>query len=115
MTLRDMMARHARTVLTSRSHLGELVGYLARGATVAREIRCGVQRLEVEPSGPAAREIGRLRAILDIPRDADIGCETVSAGDRFVVAMRLGGTATSCRLRRIISQDEGMFVVEVEE
>ncbi len=115
MTLRDMMARHARGPLTSLAHMGELVTHIAAGTNVEREIRCGVNRLEVEPSGPGVREIGRLRAILDIPNDATIGLTSVSAGDRFVLAMRIGGTAKACRLKRTISKDEGMIVVEVEE
>ena len=35
-------------------------------------------------------------------------------GDRVTLAMRLGGAELVARVRRIITQDEGTFALEVE-
>jgi hypothetical protein len=112
--LREMAARHARDTLTRLDHLGEAVTYRAVGSPDQREIRVGVNRLDLESAAPGVRAVARLRAEIDIPRDSVTGCLSVSIGDQFTLPMRVGEEPRIARLKRIISQDEGMFLVEVE-
>jgi hypothetical protein len=112
-TLRDLMARHARTTLTRPDHFGESAVYLFK-AGGTRTVRCVVDRLDVEPSAPNVPQVARLRAVVAIPRDATDGIETHTSGDKMQLAMRLGAAAVTVRIKRIISQDEGMFLLELE-
>jgi hypothetical protein len=114
MTLRQTMRRHAREILTRLDHLGELVTYRFKSGAPDREIRAVVNRLDIEPASGNATQVGRLRAIVEIPRDANVGVETVAPGDRMLLAMRMGGETLTCRIRRIVSQDDGTFALEVE-
>lgn len=114
MNLREMAARHARDTLTRLDHFGEVVTYRAVGSPDQRQIRVGVKRLDLEPAASGVRQVARLRAVLDIPRDAETGLLTVSTGDQFTLAMRLGEEPRVARLRQILEQDEGMFLVEVD-
>lgn len=113
MTLREMMARHARTTLTRADHFGEEAVYLFK-AGGQRTVRCVVDRLDVEAAAPNVPQVARLRAVVAIPRDATYGIETHVAGDRLQLAMRLGSAPVTTRIRRIVSQDEGMFLLEVD-
>lgn len=118
MTLRDTMARHARTVLTRSDHFGETVTFRAKGApsngSQDRDVRAVVDRLDIEPAMPEARQVGKLRAIVALPRHATTGITAVTPGDRLLLAMRIGEAPSLARIKRIVSQDEGMFTVEVE-
>lgn len=113
MTLRELMARHARTTLTRPDHFGEEVIYLFK-AGGERTVRCVVDRLDVEPGAPNVPQVARLRAVVAIPRDASVGVEAFVPGDRIRMSMRLGAPAVTARVQRIVSQDEGMFLFEVE-
>lgn len=113
MTLRETMARHARDTLTRLDHLGEVITYSPKTGS-ERQVRAVVNRLDVEPASGDARQVGRLRAIIEIPRGTTYGVEAVVPGDRVTLAMRLGGAELVARVRRIITQDEGTFALEVE-
>lgn len=114
MTLRETMARHARTTLTRPDHFGEEAVYLFKSGAENRTVRCVVERLDVEPGAPNVPQVARLRAVVAIPRDATVGVTTVVPGDRLQLAMRIGSASVTTRIRRIVSQDEGMFLLEVE-
>lgn len=112
MTLRDMMARHARITLTRLSHYGEQVTFTPAGGT-SRTVRVVVTRLDVEALSPDVQRVARKTANVFVPRDATVGTLTIAPGDTFTMAMRLGEATQVVRVRRIISQDEGGFEVEV--
>jgi hypothetical protein len=114
MTLRETMARHARTTLTRPDHFGEVVVYRFKSGAPDRTVRAVVNRLDIEPGAPNVPQVGRLRALVAIPFDATDGITTVAPGDKIELALRLGAAAVVARVKRIESQDEGMFVVEVE-
>lgn len=114
MTLRETMARHARTALTRPDHLGETVTYRFKSGAADREVRAVVRRLDLE-SDPLTPQTAKRRAILSIPVDDVEGITTVVNGDKVILAMRLGAETSVCRVRRIVSQNAGMFRLEVEE
>lgn len=118
MTLRETMARDARTVLTRADHFGETVTFRGKGApsngSQDRSIRAVVNRFDVEPAAPDVRQVATLRAQVSIPNDATLGVTSVVPGDRLVLSMRLGEAPVVVRIERILSQDEGMFEVEVK-
>lgn len=107
-----MMARHARVTLTRLSHYGEEITYTPAGGA-ARTVRAVVSRLDVEPLSPDVQRVARKTANVFVPRHATIGTLTIAPGDTFTLAMRLGDAVQTVRIRRIISQDEGGFEVEV--
>lgn len=102
-----MMARHARTTLTRLDHYGEEILY------VDRTVRAVVERRDVEPLDGEMPAIARLTCTVFIARDAVTGITAVAPGDEVTLAMRLGDGDTVARVTRIISQDEGGFLVEV--
>jgi len=108
------MARDARTVLTRPDHHGEQVTYRFKDGSPDRVVRAVVDRLDSEPAASGTREVATLRAVVAIPRDPTVGVESVEPGDQVVLAMRLGGPAAAARVARIQSQDEGLFLLEVE-
>jgi len=113
-TLRELMARHARTTLTRHDHFGEEVTYRLKAGGPDRVVRAVVNRLDVEPGAPNVPQVAKLRAIVAIPVDATVGITAVVPGDKILLSMRLGAAPELARVRRIESQDEGMIVVEVE-
>lgn len=114
MTLRELMARHARTTLTRLDHFGEEAIYVFKSGAPNRTVRCVVDRLDLEPSSPSVPQVARLRARVAIPVDDVVGVTAVVPGDKLQLSMRLGAAAVTTRLTRIVSQDEGMILVEVE-
>ncbi len=113
MTLRDLIASHARNPLTRLDHFGEFVTYVRAGAA-NRTIRAVVNRLDVEPAGPTIPQVAKLRAIVAIPVHATDGITSFVKGDKMLLAMRLGALPVVAYVTRIVSQDEGMFELEVE-
>lgn len=107
-----MMARHARTTLTRHSHHGEDILYQSIEGSETT-VRAVVDRRDVEPIDGVMPAIARLVCNVFIPRDATVGVLTVLPGDRVTLAMRLGDDAVEARVTRIVSQDEGGFLVEV--
>jgi hypothetical protein len=118
MTLRDTMARHGRTVLTRSDHFGETIKVRPKGApsngSQDRTVRAVVNRLDTEPAMPEARQVAKLRALVELANHATIGVTSVKPGDRLVLAMQMGAAEVVARITRVVSQDEGMFKVEVE-
>lgn len=111
MTLRNLIARHARTVLVRADHFGEEVTYTPKGGA-PRTVRCVVdrQQLQREESSP---QIARWRAVLAVPNDADVGITAFTAGDKVTLAMRLGDTDLVARAATLLAVDEGIFLIEV--
>ncbi len=110
-----MMARHARTTLVRTDHGGELVTYTPAGGTAFADLAVVVQRRDVEPVVPGVRQVARLVAEVFVPRgDGTTGPAAVVPGDTMTLAMRLGADPVDARVTRILSQDEGAFVVEVK-
>jgi hypothetical protein len=115
-TLRAMMNRHARAILGNvEGGFAEIVTYRFKNEDPDREIAVIVKRLDLEPATPTTPQVTKLRANVEIPRHATLGVLTIEKGDAIVLAMRIGGTAEECRIRRIVSQDDALFVVQVEQ
>jgi len=114
MTLRDTMRRHAVGPLTRADHFGEEVTYVFKDGSPDRTVRAVVNRLDREPAAPGAMQVAKVRAIVVIPRDGDVGILTIDPGDKLSIAMRLGEEPAAARIIRIVSQDEGAFELEVE-
>lgn len=113
MSLRDLMRRHARGIVTSELHHGELVTY-RRGDT-DREVRAVVTRLEREADVPGLSQIAKQRAHLALPRDATVGILNVVAGDTVLLDLHENGEVVECRVRREVRRDHGMITIEVEQ
>lgn len=114
MTLRDTMARHARTVLNRADHFGESVTYnfKAGGAWSGLAV---VDRLDAEAVS-VAPQVNVLMANVAVPRDTDgvDGVPAIARGDTITCVMQLGQAAVTARVRQVVAQDEAMFVVRVE-
>jgi hypothetical protein len=114
MTLRETMARDARRTLTRLDHFGELVTYVFKNGDPDRVVPAVVNRQDIEPAQTNVPQVGRRRAVVAIPfHDVD-GVQTYVQGDRIELALRLGEAAVQARIRRVVSQDEGMWEFEVE-
>lgn len=109
MTLRAMMARHAAGALTRVDHHGEAVDYITADAETT--VNVVVDRLDAEPSESSSRVV-RLAAMVFIPTTSLP--VPVAPGHSLLLAMRLGDTPTVARITRIVSQDEGGVLVEVQ-
>lgn len=105
-----MMARHAAGALVRSDHHGEDV-VLVRADDTEVTVAAVVDRMDIEPSDVTPRA-ARLMAMVFLPM-ATIGTAP-APGDRLRLAMRLGGTATTARITRIVTQDEGGVLVEVK-
>lgn len=109
-----MMKRHARGTLTRLDHHGEEVTYQFKDGSPDRVVRAVVDRQDSEPAAAGVRQVARLRALVAVPRDDTVGILKVTPGDKILLAMRLGDDAVSARVRRIPSQDDALFTLEVE-
>jgi hypothetical protein len=107
-----MMARHARVTLTRYSHHGEDILYRSAGGSEVT-VRAVVERRDVEPIDGVMPAIARLACTVFIARDATVGVLAIAPGDVVTLAMRLGDEPVDARVTRIVSQDEGGFLVEV--
>ena len=114
MTLRDLMNRHARSILgDASSGFAESITYRFQSGAADRTFNAIVKRLDLQQI-PGAPQVTKRRAHVEIPRHAADGVTAVVAGDSVVVALRMGDTAAECRIRRVVAQDDALFVVEVE-
>lgn len=111
MSLRDLMQRHARGPLVRLDHFGEEVVHID-GEGTETTVKAVVDRLDVEPSAGSPR-VARMTAVVAFPRDGENGVGAVAKGDELRLAMTVGDDPVEARIRRIVSQDEAMFVVEV--
>lgn len=112
MNLKAMMARHARRVLVRLDHYGETVTYTPVGG-VAVQVQAVVERKDVEPLDEQISAVGRLLCQVFIARDAAVGVLAVAPGDTMTLALRMGAEPVAARVTRILSQDEGGFLIEV--
>lgn len=109
------MARHAAGALTQLGHNGEVVivitGTGSEGGEVETSVNAVVDRLDVEPTEGTARVV-RLAAMVFLPTASLLA--TPVPGDKVRLAMRLGGTVSDARITRLVTQDEGGVLVEVQ-
>jgi len=110
-SLREKMRRHMKGPLTRLAHHGEEIVHVA-GEGTRTTVRAVVDRLDVESSEGTTR-VARLTAVVSFPNDPVDGVGSLSNKDTFELAMRLGGPTVTARYRRLITQDEGAFLVEV--
>lgn len=108
MTLRDMMARHARTTMVRADHFGESITYYAREGDSVMCLAV-VDRKQLEPMGSSAVRA----ADIFIPRHATDGVLAIANGDQIEVALTEGGTPVLCRIAEVLSQDAGGFLLRV--
>lgn len=112
MTLRQTMARDARA-LANLNEFGEHITYVFKDGSPNRTVLAVVDRQDVEPAAGNVQQVARLKAIVEIPNNATDGITSVVPGDKVILAMRLGDVVSTARVTRVLSQDEGMFRVEV--
>lgn len=108
MTLRDMMARHARTQLVRADHFGESVTFHGREGDVVTFLAV-VDRKQLEQMGSSAVRA----ADVFIPRHATAGVEAIVPGDDLTVVLVEGGAPVRCRIAEVLSADSGGFLVRV--
>lgn len=114
MTLREIMQRHAQGPLVNPSHFGELVTYEFKDGSPERSFNAVVERLGIEAAQPGSvRFIGTRVAVVEFPRHATLGVESIADGDRIRVPMQVGEVPVSARIRKILTQDEAAWKVEV--
>lgn len=114
MTLRDLMARHARTTLVRADHHGETVTYRFKDPEIeARELLAVVDRRDLTPAAPGVPQIQNRTALVFFARHATLGVEAITPGDKIELAMRIGDEPVAARIVRIVNQDESSFLVEV--
>ena len=115
MTLRDLAARHARSILgNTQGGFAESVTYRFASGDPDRVFAAMVKRLDLQPATPSSRASTRRRVQIEIPRHATAGVTSIAKGDSVLVATREGEDPVECQLVRIVSQDSALFVVEVE-
>lgn len=112
MSLHDRMPRDA-VAMTRLSHHGEEVIYLFKSGG-SRAVQAIVHRLDVERGASNVPQVARLRAMVEIPRDAAVGVTAFVPGDRLKLSMRLGDAPVTTRACRLVGHDHGMFQLEVE-
>lgn len=105
-----------RTRKAFTAHFAEDVTYIPRKGT-ARVVSAVVDR---SPPQALSEIPGRTNAVpmmmIEVENDVSTGIsadELDTGGDRIEVAIRVGGLQESRAIRRIVSQDEGMIVLEV--
>jgi hypothetical protein len=111
-TLRDLMAQHARGVLTRPDHCGEPVTWHFASGAADRSFNAVVNRLMLEQ----LNSVGTVAAVVKaatvfVPNDSTLGVTSVADGDEISVALRLGAAPVRCRVAEVLSEDEGGFLV----
>lgn len=115
MTLRDLMSRHARSILgDATSGFAEPITYRFKSGAADRTFNAVVKRLDLS-APPLAPQLSKRRANVEIPRHATLGVLKVSKGDSILLPMRIGDDPVLCAIRNIQSQDDALFVVQVEQ
>lgn len=112
MTLRETMARHARTTLVRLDHHGEEVTYHFQDGTPDRVVQAVVDRRRLEPRDGDTR-LAAMTATVFLPRHDTLGVEAFTDGDEITLPMRLGATPVRRRITELLSEDEGGFELEV--
>lgn len=115
MTLRDLMNRHARSILgDSRTGFAEPVTYRPKSGE-ERTFFATVQRLDLQQStNLSAGKVQKRRARVEIPRHETDGVLAVAKGDSIVLPIRIGDEPVECYIISVPAQDDALFVVEVE-
>ena len=115
MTLRDTITSDALTVFCNPSEFAEQVTYYPRGGGESRTIEAVVFRESIEPY--AEDEVTSLDVFqIHVANDAVDGIssnEIDTGGDAIDVAPRDGKSVVRKRITRILTQDQGMLVLEV--
>lgn len=110
MTLRDLMQRHARTVLASTSHHGESVTLHPRTGA-SRTVQVTIAR-RGRQSAAGGEGLGHL-AVVWIPNDATIGITQFVPGDRLEFAMQEGGESAQHPMHDLAAHDAAGFLINV--
>ena len=94
---------------------GEAVVYYPGGSGTGRTILAIVERGQVErlDGAPAGHAQNIEIEVANIATIGIAGTEVNTGADKVAVAKRIGGTAVSSRITRIISQDAGMMRLEI--
>lgn len=111
MTLRDLMKRHARTVLTSPAHHGEAATLYPAGGGASRQVRVTISR-----KGRQRTDDGRITGLMAevwIPNDASVGIVQFVPGDEIEFAIVENGEAARHRLSELLGHDGAGFLVRV--
>lgn len=111
MTLRNLMKRHARTVLTSPEHHGEAATLYPSGGGTSRQVRVTIAR-----KGRQRSDDGRITGLMAevwIPNDAEVGITAFRAGDELEFAIMENGEAARHRLSELLGHDGAGFLVRV--
>ncbi len=115
MTLESLQKRHARQILgDTQGGFAEPVLYRFKSGDPERTFNAVVKRLDLQPATLQSPEVTKRRANVELPRHATLGVLTVAKGDTIELPMRIGDEPKECRITRIVAQDQGMFVLEVE-
>ena len=110
------MARHARSILgDATGGFAEPITYRFHSGAADRTFNAVVKRLDLNGSTPFAPQVAKRRANVEIPRHATAGVLQVAKGDSIVLPMRIGDTPVECTIKNIQSQDDALFVVQVEQ
>lgn len=111
MTLRDLMKRHARTVLTSPEHHGEVAELYPAGGGTSRQVRVTIAR-KGRQSSVGGEVLGHL-AVVWIPNDATIGITQFVPGDKIEFAMQEGGASAQHPMYDLAAHDAAGFLINV--
>jgi len=111
MTLTTEMALMAAEAI---EYAGESVSYVPAGGD-ARSIRAVVNRTDAAGLGVAGEAVSPqiTVAVLNDETDGISSDEVDTGGDKITLALRLGETAQSRRITRIVQQDAATLIVEV--
>lgn len=112
MTLRELMARHAKGIMTDPDHFGETAIYHFGDGSPDRTVRCTVNRLGRIQDQDG--QVGFLQANVFIPSDDTDGVTAVSAQDEITVVMQEGQAAVRTKITDVLSQDVSGFLIEVQ-
>lgn len=114
MTLADLMASHAAGELTRDDMIGEAATYHFISGAADRAVRVVVDRQALDAAGGNPRDSATIQtAVVFLPNSATVGVSSITAGDEITVVLRVGATATRCRIREQIDGDAGGFLVHV--
>lgn len=103
MTLRDLMAQHAREV-TRLDHLGEPVTIHPVSGDPDRIVNAVVNRQVLEPYGDDPRDTATIQAATVFVSFQDL--PFVDDGDEITMPIRLGAAPVRCRIAEVVDSDE---------
>lgn len=115
MTLRDTLTDDASSVFLNTDEFAESVTYKPRGSVTTRPIRAVVEREQLATVNEDGGETVAPMFIVHVANDSTLGIssdELDTGGDKISLPVRDGMTASYRAITRLISQDNGMLVLE---